>query len=93
MTELHRKRERKRRREVVGVGGYQVQEQLRSPTPAVPSEGRQRGSRWAIFGRIVVQQLQPASGSELPETCLQEVGGGRSAGITHSTRTDAIWKL
>lgn len=40
-------------REVVGVGGYQGQEQLRSPTPAVPSEGRQRGSRWAISGRML----------------------------------------
>lgn len=37
----------------MGVGGYQGQEQLRSPTPAVPSEGRQRGSRWAISGRIL----------------------------------------
>ncbi len=57
LTELHKKTERKREsgrgREVVGVGGYQGQEQLRSPTPAVPSEGRQRGSRWAISGRIL----------------------------------------
>lgn len=37
----------------MGVGGYQGQEQLRSPTPAVQSEGRQQGSRWAISGRIL----------------------------------------
>lgn len=74
----------------MGVGGYQGQEQLRSPTPAVPSEGRQRGSRWAISGRILAAA---ASGSELPETCLREVGRGRGAGITDSTSADAIWKL
>lgn len=54
MTELHRGSERVGAgREVVGVGGYQGQKQLRSPTPAVPSEGRQRGIRWAISGRIL----------------------------------------
>lgn len=37
----------------MGVGGYQGQEQLSSPTPAVPSEGKQQGSRWAISGRIL----------------------------------------
>lgn len=53
--------ERVRGREVVGVGGYQGQEQLTSPTPAVPGEGRQPGRRrWAISGSVVAAAA-PAS--------------------------------
>lgn len=32
----------------MGVGGHQGQEQLRSSTPAMSSEGRYQGSGWAL---------------------------------------------
>lgn len=77
MTELKRKKEREsgRGREVVGVGGYQGQEQLRSLTPAVPSEGRQWGSRWAISGRILAAAA--TAGQRLKAARDVPAGGGR----------------
>lgn len=63
-----------RGREMVGVGGYQGQEQLRSPTPAVPSEGRQQGSRWAISGRILAAAA--TAGQRLRAARDVSAGGG-----------------
>lgn len=57
------------------MGGYQGQEQLRSPTPAVPSEGRQRGSRWAISGRILAAAA--TAGQRLRAARDVSAGGGR----------------
>lgn len=74
---------KERRRELVGGGGYQGQEQLRSATPAVPSEARQRGSRWAISGRILrCRSCSRAGGAALRETSLLDVGEA-DAGMEH----------
>lgn len=83
-----RKTESGRRREVVGVGGYQGQEQLRSPTPAVPSQGKQQGSRWAISGMI----LAASTTADQQRRTAREVGGGPNTGSTCSTLKDAMWK-
>lgn len=94
-AEIVEEKESGRGREVVGVGGYQGQEQLRSPTPAVPSEGRQWGSRWATS----IEQDPRCSSFSRPAAQSWEtsVGGGkggrRSAGITCFTGADAIWKM
>lgn len=61
-----RKTESGRKREVVGVGGYQGQEKLRSPTPAVPSQGSGAVGGQYLAG-FSLQQLQLKCSRELPE--------------------------
>lgn len=78
----HKERKREGGREVVGVGGYQGQEPLRSPTPAVPSQG----SRWAISGRM----LTAAAPADQQRRAAREVGGGPSTGGADAAANDDL---
>ncbi len=91
-TELHRKTERKRKSQ--GEGGRWWEWKVikdRNGSDLPPQQCQVRAGSRAVGGQYLagssLLQQQPTSGSELPETCLQEVEGGHSAGITASTES------